>query len=87
VLVSHDSRLIGSVCSDIWICGDNTVTIFDGGFDEYRQMLVEEFEEKEKEEEERRKVREEERKKKREEEMRQRQSKINSKSTTSASTV
>jgi len=75
ILVSHDSRLIGAVCSQVWICGDNTLTIFDGDFDDYRAMLVEEFEEKERAEEDKRKVKEEERKKKREEEMRLRQEK------------
>eukprot|EP01114_Cavostelium_apophysatum_P012967 TRINITY_DN303_c0_g1_i2.p1 TRINITY_DN303_c0_g1~~TRINITY_DN303_c0_g1_i2.p1 ORF type:complete len:1208 (-),score=596.96 TRINITY_DN303_c0_g1_i2:88-3711(-) len=73
ILVSHDARLIREVCADIWICGDNTVTIYDGDFDQYREELVEEFEEKERLEEERRKEKEDERRKKREDDMKQKE--------------
>jgi len=69
VLVSHDARLINMVCKEIWIVANQTVTILDGDFEDYRAQLVEEFQTKEREEEEKRKEREEERKKKRDQEM------------------
>lgn len=48
VLVSHDSRLISSVCDDeersqIWIVENGTVTFFDGTFDEYKEELQKEI--------------------------------------------
>jgi ATP-binding cassette subfamily F protein 1 len=67
LLVSHDARLIQQVCSDIWVVGDNTVTIYDGDFEDYRAELVAEFEEKETREEEERSRKEEEQRKIREE--------------------
>lgn len=68
VLVSHDARLISEVCNEVWVCGtDQTVTIFEGDFDDYRAMLVEKFEEKLKQEEEERLAKEIQRKKEREE--------------------
>ena len=76
VLVSHDARLISEVCGSLWVVGDNTVTIYDGGFDDYRAELVEEFEEQEREEEERKKLREEEKRKQREEQLKLRQEQI-----------
>lgn len=68
ILVSHDARLISEVCDQIWVCGtDQTVTIFDGTFEEYREQLVAVFERKLFEEEEARAKKEQERRKKREE--------------------
>ncbi|KAM5565548.1 ABC transporter F family member 4-like [Rosa sericea] len=48
VLVSHDSRLISSVCKDeeksqIWIVEDGTVVKFDGSFNEYKDELQKEI--------------------------------------------
>ncbi len=75
-LLPDISLLISTeVCSDIWIVKDNTVTIHDGDFDDYRSELIEEFEEREREEEEKRKQKEEERRKKREEDMKEKQRK------------
>jgi len=76
ILVSHDARLISEVCGNIWVVGDNTVTIFDGTFDDYRAELVEEFEEQEREEEERKKLRDEEKRKQREEQLKIRQEQL-----------
>ncbi|CAM8905921.1 unnamed protein product [Rhodiola kirilowii] len=48
VLVSHDSRLISSVCEDeekssIWVVEDGTVRFFPGTFDEYKEELQREI--------------------------------------------
>ncbi|WOK96559.1 hypothetical protein Cni_G05266 [Canna indica] len=48
VLVSHDSRLISSVCEDeekseIWVVEDGTVRKFPGSFEEYKEDLVREI--------------------------------------------
>lgn len=56
------------VCGEVWVVGNNTVTIEDGDFDDYRSRLVQEFEEQQEREEQERKEKEEERRKKREEE-------------------
>jgi ATPase subunit of ABC transporter with duplicated ATPase domains len=71
-LVSHDARLIEQVCSDIWIVGDNTVTIYDGAFEDYREELIKQFEAREEKEEEARRVKDEERRKKRDDDMKER---------------
>ena len=70
------SFIITEVCDNehaaVWVCANNTITIYNGDFDDYRNELFEEFEEKQKEEEELRKEKEEERRKKREEERQKR---------------
>ncbi|XP_042195099.1 ATP-binding cassette sub-family F member 3 [Callorhinchus milii] len=43
VLVSHDERLIRTVCKELWVCGDGTVKRVEGGFDEYKDILQEQF--------------------------------------------
>ncbi|RXM30842.1 ATP-binding cassette sub-family F member 3 [Acipenser ruthenus] len=43
VLVSHDERLIRMVCKELWVCENGTVWRIDGGFDEYREILQEQF--------------------------------------------
>ncbi|KAH0624289.1 hypothetical protein JD844_007986 [Phrynosoma platyrhinos] len=43
ILVSHDERFIRLVCQELWVCGDGTVKRIDGGFDEYRDILQEQF--------------------------------------------
>ena len=35
-MVSHDERLVRTVCSEIWLCGKNTIRSIEGGFSEYR---------------------------------------------------
>lgn len=51
VIVSHDERLISMVADELWHVerrkGDKpgSVTIFDGTFEEYREMLEGQFEE------------------------------------------
>ena len=40
VLVSHDFRLIDQVARDIWVCGDKTVTKWEGTIREYKQHLA-----------------------------------------------
>lgn len=67
--MSHDARLISEVCDTVWVCGtDQTVTEYEGTFEDYRSSLVEEFERKMMEEELLRREKDEERRKKREEE-------------------
>lgn len=43
VLVSHDERLIRLVCRELWVCEAGQVRRIDGGFDEYRDILHEQF--------------------------------------------
>ncbi|XP_076138605.1 ATP-binding cassette sub-family F member 3 [Alosa pseudoharengus] len=43
VLVSHDERLIREVCKELWVCEGGKVKRIDGGFDEYRDILHEQF--------------------------------------------
>uniref|UniRef100_A0AAY4BCK9 ATP-binding cassette sub-family F member 3 n=1 Tax=Denticeps clupeoides TaxID=299321 RepID=A0AAY4BCK9_9TELE len=43
VLVSHDERLIRMVCKELWVCEGGKVKRVDGGFDEYRDLLHEQF--------------------------------------------
>ncbi|XP_055501839.1 ATP-binding cassette sub-family F member 3 [Leucoraja erinacea] len=43
ILVSHDERLIRMVCRELWVCGCGTVKRVDGGFDEYKDILQEQF--------------------------------------------
>eukprot|EP00127_Corallochytrium_limacisporum_P004676 Clim_evm30s172 gene=Clim_evmTU30s172 len=43
VLISHDERLIDSVCDEIWIVGNHTVTIWDGDFKSYKEHLAEQM--------------------------------------------
>ena len=44
ILVSHDARLICEAGCELWIVDNQTVTRFDGDFDEYREQLLEEIE-------------------------------------------
>ncbi|XP_063298950.1 ATP-binding cassette sub-family F member 3 [Pelobates fuscus] len=43
ILVSHDERFIRLVCQELWVCENGGVTRIDGGFDEYRNILQEQF--------------------------------------------
>lgn len=43
VLVSHDERLIRLVCRELWVCEGGNVRRIDGGFDEYKHILHEQF--------------------------------------------
>lgn len=43
MLVSHDERLIRLVCKELWVCETGKVRRIDGGFDEYRDILQEQF--------------------------------------------
>ncbi|XP_073482668.1 ATP-binding cassette sub-family F member 3 [Aquarana catesbeiana] len=43
ILVSHDERFIRLVCQELWVCENGSVTRIEGGFDEYRDILQEQF--------------------------------------------
>ncbi|NXJ34897.1 ABCF3 protein, partial [Ciconia maguari] len=43
ILVSHDERFIRLVCQELWVCENTTVTRIEGGFDQYRDILKEQF--------------------------------------------
>ncbi|KAI1235935.1 ATP-binding cassette sub-family F member 3, partial [Lamprotornis superbus] len=43
ILVSHDERFIRLVCHELWVCENTTVTRIEGGFDQYRDILKEQF--------------------------------------------
>lgn len=40
LLVSHDGRLISTVCEEIWICEDGKVQQFKGEYKDYRAQMV-----------------------------------------------
>lgn len=41
--MSHDERFIRLVCQELWVCENGTVTRIEGGFDQYRDILKEQF--------------------------------------------
>ncbi|XP_072036790.1 ATP-binding cassette sub-family F member 3-like [Amphiura filiformis] len=43
ILVSHDESLIRMICKELWVCNNNTVKSMEGGLDEYKKMVEEEF--------------------------------------------
>ncbi|KFO33211.1 ATP-binding cassette sub-family F member 3 [Fukomys damarensis] len=43
ILVSHDERFIQLVCRELWVCEGGSVTRVEGGFDQYRALLQEQF--------------------------------------------
>ncbi|XP_038605425.1 ATP-binding cassette sub-family F member 3 isoform X1 [Tachyglossus aculeatus] len=43
ILVSHDERFIRLVCQELWVCEGGGVTRIEGGFDQYRDLLQEQF--------------------------------------------
>lgn len=44
VLISHDQRLLKRVCDVLWVIeGDQKVRRYDGGFEEYRQELIDQM--------------------------------------------
>jgi len=43
ILVSHDERLVKTVCKELWVCANATVKTVEGGFDEYRKMVEREL--------------------------------------------
>ncbi|CAM4607560.1 unnamed protein product [Lepidochelys olivacea] len=43
ILVSHDECFIRLLCKELWVCENTTVTRIEGGFDEYRDILQEQF--------------------------------------------
>jgi ATPase subunit of ABC transporter with duplicated ATPase domains len=52
VFVSHDERLIELVADELWVVNrgeggkPGTVTVFNGSFEEYKEMLEKEFDER-----------------------------------------
>jgi len=46
LLVSHDERLITLVCDQLWYLHNNTVSVFDGDFEQYKQTLIKDMQEK-----------------------------------------
>ncbi|XP_005383403.1 PREDICTED: ATP-binding cassette sub-family F member 3 [Chinchilla lanigera] len=43
ILVSHDERFIRLVCRELWVCEGGSVTRVEGGFEQYRALLQEQF--------------------------------------------
>ncbi|XP_027731151.1 ATP-binding cassette sub-family F member 3 isoform X1 [Vombatus ursinus] len=43
ILVSHNERFIRLVCQELWVCEGGGVTRIEGGFDQYRDLLQEQF--------------------------------------------
>ena len=39
VLVSHDERLLGEVCQELWVCERGRVRVESGGVAEYRRQV------------------------------------------------
>ncbi|XP_059618870.1 ATP-binding cassette sub-family F member 3 [Phlebotomus argentipes] len=44
ILVSHDARLIKMVSRELWVCGNQDVKTVEGGFEEYRKIVLKELE-------------------------------------------
>lgn len=40
VFITHDQRLVTNVANELWICENNTVTIYDGTFDDYKKNIT-----------------------------------------------
>eukprot|EP01100_Stratorugosa_tubuloviscum_P000650 TRINITY_DN1142_c0_g1_i1.p1 TRINITY_DN1142_c0_g1~~TRINITY_DN1142_c0_g1_i1.p1 ORF type:complete len:742 (+),score=320.78 TRINITY_DN1142_c0_g1_i1:69-2294(+) len=40
LIISHDEHLITTVCNEIWICRDNTVSKYPGDFEQYRSSIT-----------------------------------------------
>lgn len=53
VIVTHDARLIETTECVLWVCGDQDVVVFDGGFPAYRQSILDDLAKRAVEEEER----------------------------------
>lgn len=43
ILVSHDEVLIKNICTEVWMCRDQKVTILDQGIAQYRAQLEREI--------------------------------------------
>nr|XP_037844430.1 ATP-binding cassette sub-family F member 3 isoform X1 [Chlorocebus sabaeus] len=43
ILVSHNERFIRLVCRELWVCEGGGVSRVEGGFDQYRALLQEQF--------------------------------------------
>ncbi|EEQ98732.1 Phosphate import ATP-binding protein pstB, putative [Perkinsus marinus ATCC 50983] len=43
VLVSHDERLVSMVADELWVVMPGSVTVFEGTFEDYVDMLKDEF--------------------------------------------
>ncbi|KAL2804772.1 ATP-binding cassette sub-family F member 3 isoform 2 [Daubentonia madagascariensis] len=43
ILVSHNERFIRLVCRELWVCEGGSITRVEGGFDQYRALLQEQF--------------------------------------------
>jgi len=39
ILVSHDERLIRMICTELWVCGNQTVQSLEGGIDSYKKLV------------------------------------------------
>ena len=39
ILVSHDERLIRVICTELWLVKDKTVTVLEGGINEYKKLV------------------------------------------------
>lgn len=48
LIVSHDGRLISTVCEEIWLCEDGVVQQFRGEYKDYRAQIVERLRKKSK---------------------------------------
>ena len=45
IMVTHDERLVRSVCKEVWMCSNGLVIRQDGGFDQYRKLLEDQIRE------------------------------------------
>ncbi|KAK3725324.1 hypothetical protein QZH41_012014, partial [Actinostola sp. cb2023] len=43
ILVSHDERLVCSMCDEVWVCGKGKVQSIEGGFDQYKKIVQDEL--------------------------------------------
>eukprot|EP01116_Phalansterium_solitarium_P020532 TRINITY_DN6094_c0_g1_i3.p1 TRINITY_DN6094_c0_g1~~TRINITY_DN6094_c0_g1_i3.p1 ORF type:complete len:864 (-),score=265.72 TRINITY_DN6094_c0_g1_i3:66-2657(-) len=40
LIISHDEHLITSTCEQIWVCGKNQITAFNGDFEDYKKLVM-----------------------------------------------
>jgi len=41
IIISHDQRLLSTICNEIWVLrGNKTVEVYDGDFNDYRQEII-----------------------------------------------
>lgn len=40
IFITHDQRLISKIATELWICGDSKVSLYDGTFEQYKTEMI-----------------------------------------------